>query len=106
LSDWVDVAATDQFAPGGHRVVDVDGVEVAVFNIGGEFLAIEDICTHDGGELACGEVEGDVIVCPRHGARFSLRTGEVLAPPAYEPVAALPVRVQNDMVQVRDDRWD
>jgi len=106
LSDWVDVAPTDQFTPGSHRVVDVDGVEVAVFNIGGEYLAIEDICTHDGGELACGEVEGDVIVCPRHGARFSLRTGEVLAPPAYEPVAALPVRVENDMVQVKDDRWD
>ncbi len=106
MSDWVDVASTDQFTPGSHKVVDVDGVEVAVFNIGGEFLAIEDICTHDGGQLACGEVEGDVIVCPRHGAKFSLRTGEVLAPPAYEPVAALPVRVENNMVQVKDDRWD
>jgi 3-phenylpropionate/trans-cinnamate dioxygenase ferredoxin subunit len=106
LSGWVDVDSTVQFTPGSHRVVDVDGVEVAVFNIGGEFLAIEDICTHDGGDLACGEVEGDVIVCPRHGAKFSLRTGEVLAPPAYEPVAALPVRVENNMVQVKDDRWD
>jgi 3-phenylpropionate/trans-cinnamate dioxygenase ferredoxin subunit len=106
LSGWVDVASTDQLTPGGHKVVDVDGVEVAVFNIGGEFLAIEDICTHDGGDLACGDVEGDVIVCPRHGAKFSLRTGEVLAPPAYEPVAALPVRVENNMVQVKDDRWD
>jgi len=106
LSGWIDVASTDQFTPGIHKVVDVDGVEVAVFNIGGEFLAIEDICTHDGGELACGEVEGDVIVCPRHGAKFSLRTGEVLAPPAYEPVAALPVRVENNVVQVKDDRWD
>lgn len=106
MSDWIDVASTDQFSPGSHKVVDVDGVEVAVFNIGGEFLAIEDICTHDGGELACGELEGDVIVCPRHGAKFSLRTGAVLAPPAYEPVAALPVRVENNVVQVKDDRWD
>ena len=106
MSGWVDVAATDQLTPGSHQVVDVDGVEVAVFNISGEFLAIEDICTHDGGELACGTLEGDVIVCPRHSAKFSLRTGEVLAPPAYEPVASLSVRVENGRVQVKDDRWD
>lgn len=93
-------------APGSHVVVDVDGVEVAVFNVGGELLAIEDICTHDGGELACGALEGEAIVCPRHGAKFSLRTGEVLAPPAYESVATMAVRVQGNMVQVRDERWD
>ena len=106
MSDWIDVATVDQLTPGSHKVVDVEGVEAAVFNVGGEFLAIEDICTHDGGELACGDVEGDAIVCPRHGAKFSLRTGEVLAPPAYEPVATLRVRVEGDMVQVRDERWD
>ena len=87
-------------------VVEVDGVEVAVFNIDGEYLAIEDVCTHDGGELACGDLVGDVIVCPRHGAKFSLRTGEVLAPPAYEPVATMAVRVEGGVVQVRDSRWD
>ena len=106
MSDWVDAATTDALVPGGHVIVDVDGVEVAVFNIDGEFLAIEDICTHDGGELACGQLEGDVIVCPRHGAKFSLRTGEVLAPPAYEAVATMDVRVEGGVVQVRDPRWD
>lgn len=106
MSDWIDVATTDQLKPGNHEVIDVDGVEVAVFNVNGEYLAIEDICTHDGGDLACGMLEGDVIVCPRHGAKFSLRTGEVLAPPAYEPVTCLPVRIENGMVQVKDDRWD
>ena len=106
MSDWIDVAKIDQLTPGSHKIVDVDGVEVAVFNIEGEYLAIEDLCTHDGGDLACGTLEGDVIVCPRHGAKFSLRTGEVLAPPAYEPVATLAVRVDNEMVQVKDDRWD
>ncbi len=79
---------------------------VAVFNLDGELHAIEDICTHDGGELASGVVDGDAIVCPRHGARFSIRTGEVLAPPAYEPVAVFPVRIEKGRVQVRDDRWD
>ena len=106
MSDWVDAAAVCDIPSGGHVVVDVDGVEVAVFNIDGEFLAIEDVCTHDGGELACGQIEGDAIVCPRHGARFSLRTGEVLAAPAYEAVATMAVRVVDDIVQVRDERWD
>lgn len=105
MSDWVDAGTADKLVPGSHVVVDVDGVEVAVFNIDGEYFAIEDICTHDGGELACGDLEGDVIVCPRHGAKFSLRTGEVLAPPAYEPVATIAVRVEDGVVQVRDSRW-
>ena len=52
------------------------------------------------------DVDGDQIECPRHGARFCIRTGEVMAPPAYEPVAKFPVRVENGEVQVRDDRWD
>lgn len=106
MSDWVDVASKDELAPGERKIVDVDDVEVAVFNIDGDYFAIEDVCTHDGGELAGGELEGDVIVCPRHGAKFCLRTGEVLAPPAYEPVPCFPVRVEGNMIQVRDDRWD
>lgn len=106
MSDWVDVAPADELAPGDHRVIDIDDAEIAVFNVDGEFLAVEDLCTHDGGDLACGDLQGDAIECPRHGARFSLRTGEVLAPPAYEPIAVFPVRVENGMVQVKDDRWD
>lgn len=106
MSDWVDVAPANEVKTGERRVVDVDDTEIAVFNVGGVFHAIEDVCTHDGGELASGELREDVIECPRHGAQFSVRTGEVLAPPAYEPVAVFPVRVENGMVQVRDDRWD
>jgi 3-phenylpropionate/trans-cinnamate dioxygenase ferredoxin subunit len=106
MSDWFDVANRDALAPGQHVVVDVEDVAVAVFNIDGEYLAVEDVCTHDGAELASGDLEGDAIVCPRHGAKFCLRTGEVLAPPAYEPVSVFPVRIDGDMVQVRDDRWE
>jgi 3-phenylpropionate/trans-cinnamate dioxygenase ferredoxin component len=87
-------------------VVDVDGAQVAVFNLGGRYYAIEDVCTHDGGILTGGPVEGDQIVCPRHGARFSIRTGEALAPPAFEPTAVFPVRVSAGEIEVRDDRWD
>ena len=67
VSEWITVAKVGEIAPGGHRVVDVDGVYIAVFNIGGEHYAIEDVCTHDGGELAGGIVDGDEIECMRHG---------------------------------------
>ena len=106
MSDWVDVAPAASLKPGESRVVEVDGAMIAVFNLGGEFYAIEDVCTHDGGELACGAVDGEEIICPRHGARFNIKTGEVTAPPAYEPVSTIPVRLQNGTVQVKDDRWD
>lgn len=106
MSDWVRVAPADEIAPGQWRVVDVDGAQVIVFNLDGEFHALEDVCTHDGGQLTGGRIEGDQIECPRHGARFCIRTGDALTAPAYEPVAKFPVRVENDEIQVRDDRWD
>ena len=106
MGDWTDVARADEIGPGENRVADVDGAPIAVFNLDGEFYAIEDVCTHDGAEIASGCLVGDAIECPRHAARFSVKTGEVLAPPAYEPVATLPVRVENGMVQVKDERWD
>ncbi len=106
MSDWVSVAAAGELSPGASRVVDVDGTTVAVFNINGEYFAIEDVCTHDGGELASGVLDGDQIICPRHGARFCVRSGEALSAPAYEPTAKFPVRIENGQIQVRDDRWD
>lgn len=98
--NWIDVATVQEFKPGTWRVVDVDGTEVMVFNLDGQFYAIQDVCTHDGGTLSDGEMEGCEIICPRHGARFDIRTGEVTAPPAYEDVQTFPVRVENGMVQV------
>ncbi|MDF3834246.1 non-heme iron oxygenase ferredoxin subunit [Cupriavidus basilensis] len=106
MSDWVDVAPADAFAPGTSRTVDVDGVQVAVFNVGGSYRAVEDMCSHEAEPLCGGDVEGEEVVCPRHGAHFSLITGEALSPPACEPVAIFPVRVEGGKVQVRDDRWD
>lgn len=106
MSDWTDVAAVAEFPPGETRSLEVEGVLIAVINLEGKFYAIENVCTHDGGRLTGGPLCGGAIVCPRHGARFSVKTGEVLAPPAYEPVAIFPVRVAFGRVQVRDDRWD
>lgn len=106
MSDWVDVAKVEELAPGTCRTADVDGVMIAVFNLDGEYYAIEDMCTHDGETLTGGDVEGDEIVCPRHGSHFSIKTGEALSPPAYEPTTTFPVRVEGGKVQVKDDRWD
>jgi len=106
MTAWVDVAAVAALAPGERQVVDLDGTEVAVFNVDGEYFAIEDTCTHDGSEIASGKVEGYEIICPRHGARFCLKTGKVLKAPAYEDLASFPVRVEQGVIQVRDDRWD
>ena len=104
MSDWVDVAAKDELPAGSSRVVEVDGAMVAVFNLNGEYYAVEDLCTHDEGELASGEIEGEEIICPRHGARFNIKTGKVTAPPAYEDIATFPVREDEGRIQVRDDR--
>lgn len=106
MDDWLDVSAEGGIEPGQFELVDLDDITIAVFNVNGEFFAIEDVCTHDGEELAGGPLEGNVITCPRHGAQFSLATGEVLTPPAYEPVRTFPVRVCSGIVQVRDNRWD
>lgn len=106
MSDWVRVCAIDELPAGQYRRVEVDGTMVAVFNIDGELYAIEDVCTHDGGQLTGGEIRGCEIVCPRHGARFDLRTGAALSPPAYEPTAVMPLRQQDGAIWVRDDRWD
>jgi len=106
MSDWITVAKVEELAPGQWRTVDADGAQIVVFNLGGEYFAIEDVCTHDGGQLTGGTVAGDQIICPRHGARFCIRTGEALSAPAYEPTAKFPVRTDNGTIQVRDDRWD
>jgi 3-phenylpropionate/trans-cinnamate dioxygenase ferredoxin component len=112
MSEWIDVAATAEFGPGQGKLVDADDVQIAVFNLDGEYYAIEDTCTHDGSPmLGCGLsvdelLDGDEIICPRHGARFAIKTGDALTPPAYDPVPIFPVRVKDGVVQVRDDRWD
>ena len=106
MNEWIKVCATSELLPGEYRVVYDGDTPIAVFNVDGELYAIEDVCTHDGGELTGGVVEGHEIECPRHGSRFDIRTGVALNPPAYEPTAKFPVRVEEGAVYTRDDRWD
>jgi len=97
---YVTVARVGDVPDGGVRVVRIDDLPIAIFRLGDQHFALEDVCTHDGGPLAEGFVEGDVIECPRHGARFDIRTGAVLAMPAIAPVPTYPVRVVGDAIQV------
>lgn len=112
MAEWLDVAPVAEFGAGQSRLVHADGIDIAVFNLDGQYYAIEDRCTHeDSPLLGCGLpaedlIEGDQITCPRHGANFCIRTGAALTPPAYEDITCFPVRVENGMVQTRDDRWD
>jgi len=104
VNGWVRVCSKSELLPGEFRVAYDGDTAIAVFNIGGELYAIEDICSHDGGELAGGPIEGFTIECPRHGAKFDLRTGDALCAPAYLPTAKFPVQVDADGVWTRDDR--
>lgn len=104
--DWVEVCTVGDVEEGGHRLADLDGTAVLVVRVGERFLALENVCTHDGGDLTGGCIEDGVIACPRHGARFDLVTGEALSAPAYEPVATFPVKIDDGTVYVRDNRWD
>ncbi len=112
MSDWVDVANVNAFPAGEVRLLDVDDVPIAIVNAQGEYYALEDVCTHDGSPLlGCAlapeeVIEGATLICPRHGARFCMKTGAALSPPAYEPIAIFPTRVDNGVLQVRDDRQD
>jgi 3-phenylpropionate/trans-cinnamate dioxygenase ferredoxin subunit len=104
MADWLRVCAQSELLPGERRIVFDRDVAIAVFNIDGDLYAFEDVCTHDGGELASGELHGYEIECPRHGARFDIATGEALCPPAYEPTATFPVKVEDGIIYTRDDR--
>lgn len=106
MSDWVEVGSRDELLPGEFKVVWDEDTPIAVYNIDGDFYAIEDTCTHDGGDLAGGEVFGFEVECPRHGARFDVRTGAVTQAPAVTPIASFPVKEENGRIWTRDDRFD
>ncbi len=101
---FVTAARADSIPPGEVQVVEVGGRSLCIGHLeDGSFGAIDNVCTHDGGVLGEGELEGTCVECPRHGARFDLRTGEVRALPAVFPVNAYPVRVVDGRVEVKLD---
>lgn len=97
---YVAVAKTAELPNGARKIVEVDGRPIAVFNIAGTLYAIADVCSHDDGPVAEGELDGHEIECPRHGARFDVRDGKVLSFPAIVSIPAYPVRVEGETVLV------
>ena len=100
MSDWIDVAAVEDFLLGSCRVVTTDDAAILVVNLDSCYYAVQNTCTHEYAELSEGKLEGADIICPLHGARFSVVTGAVLAPPAYENLKTFPVRITNGWVEV------
>ena len=98
----LEVCPLEDLPPGTYRLVSAGSTTVGVYNCGGELYALEDRCSHDDGPLCEGDWEPDecLVVCPRHGSRFDLRTGRPLSLPAYEPVETFAVRVEGGIVKV------
>jgi len=100
MAKYLTVGKTSDIAPGTVRVFDVDGQAVGVANVDGQFYAFADVCTHDGGPVAEGELDGCVIECPRHGARFDITTGAVLSMPAVVDLPVYELRIEGDEIKV------
>ena len=96
----VTIAKVSETAPGTITVHEVEGKRIALCNVNGRFYAIDDVCTHDGGSLDQGELEGNLVECPRHGARFDVTDGRAVVLPAVRPVKTYNVQVEGDEVRV------
>ena len=101
MSEFVRVAALSEIPDPGKNVYEVDDRFVVVIHAGGQVYCIDDVCTHDDGPLGDGDLDGYAIVCPRHGAKFDIRTGAVLAMPATQPTLVHEVKVEGDSIFVR-----
>ena len=101
MSDFTAVAKVSEIPDPGKKLVEVDERLVVVIHTGGKFYAIDDVCTHDGGPLGDGMLDGNGIICPRHGAKFDVRDGRALTMPATKPTASYEVRVAGDDILVK-----
>src|SRR5207244_13425986 len=100
MPEYVKVAQASELEPNHGKLVEVQGKKIALFNLDGKFHAIDNTCTHRGGPLSEGELEGDEVTCPWHGARLKVRTGEVLSPPAPQRVRSYKVRVNGPAIEL------
>ena len=100
MAEFVKVAKSEDVAAGRGKMVEVSGRKIAVFNVGGAYHAIDDTCTHRGGPLSEGEIEGTKVTCPWHGAVYDVTTGQVLGPPAPKGVSRYNVRVSGNDIEI------
>jgi 3-phenylpropionate/trans-cinnamate dioxygenase ferredoxin component len=98
--DFIDIARVGELEDDERIFFDYMGIPVVLIQISGEYYALQDCCTHDDGPLGDGEIEDHQIICPRHGARFDVRSGKALTLPAVKEVLAFPVKLVGDVIQV------
>ncbi len=98
--EFVVVGSVEELADGGRLFVEIDEQPIVIIRMGNEYYAIADVCSHDDGPVGEGALEGYEIICPRHGARFDIRTGKVLALPAFVDIPAYPVRVVDGQIEL------
>jgi 3-phenylpropionate/trans-cinnamate dioxygenase ferredoxin subunit len=101
MTKLVRVAKVSDLSSGQFKSVEIESERIALFNVDGTFYAMKDVCTHDGGTLTGGTLNGYSIECPRHGAQFDVRTGSVLRMPAYVGIETFPVEVKDDEIFIR-----
>ncbi|MCK4617242.1 MAG: non-heme iron oxygenase ferredoxin subunit, partial [Pirellulales bacterium] len=94
MSEFIHAANIGDVTDPGKMLVEIDGEMIALFHVGGSFYAIDDVCTHDGGPLVDGDLQDYTIACPRHGAKFDIRTGSALSMPAIRPTLSHDVKVE------------
>ena len=100
MSKEIEVAKTNEIAPGSAKQVEVEGEMIAIFNIDGEFFAINDTCSHAQASLSEGSIENGVVTCPWHGAQFDIKTGKNLTMPAPMPVQTYQLKIEGDVIKV------
>ncbi len=101
MAEFIKACGRAEVAEGNGRVVVLNGQQIALFNLGGTFYATDDSCTHVGGPLSEGELEGTVVTCPLHGATFDVTDGRALGPPAGADLTCYEVKVEGDAVRVK-----
>ncbi len=101
MANFIKVAELDEVDEGALLPVEVDGELVCLANVDGEICAFTDNCTHISGPLNEGELEGDVLTCPWHGARFNVRTGKVLRGPARQDILTYPVQIEGNAIMIQ-----
>ncbi len=101
MSEFVHVAQTSDLPDPGQMLAEVDDRIVVLMKVGGEFFCLDDVCTHDGGPLSDGRLDDHTIACPRHGAKFDIRSGKALTMPATQDTACHEVQIRGDEVWVR-----
>ena len=98
--EYINVGSIEELDDRGRLFIEIDNLPMVILRVGEQFYAIGDVCSHDDGPVGEGEIEGYEIICPRHGARFDVRNGKVLALPAFVDIPSYPVRVIDGQIEI------